>query len=102
MSGIRPGCFLLTTAIYVAKHCVHSSMFVTVLHQALFGLAWSSLGVHFESPNLSGNSLAISMNSPVAIWVTNFAGIAGNPASMYIPSSLPENVAGGMGWLTYL
>ena len=36
------------------------------------------------------------MNSPAAIRVTNFAGKAGNPAPMYMPSSLPENVAGGM------
>ena len=75
ISGIRSGFFLQITAIYVAKHCIHSSMFVTVLCRGLLGLAWSSLNVLFASPSLSGDSSAVSINSPVFILVTNLAGM---------------------------
>ena len=94
---MRSGCFLQTTAMYVAKHCVNSNILVTVLRLGLLGLAWSSLSVVFENPSLSGNNLAMSTNSPASILATNFAGTGGSPAPMCRLPCVPKNVAGGMG-----
>ena len=94
---MRSDCFLQTIAMYVAKHCVHSNMLVTVLHLGLLGLAWSSLSVEFENPSLSGNNSAMSTNSLASILATNFAGMRGSPTPMCRLLSVSKNVAGRTG-----